>query len=305
MLGLAFLIISSIIGAGFATGAELVVFFGNSTLPAWVIALLVGVVLLTMFGIIIFLNEKNFHPPKIFFIPIYFVFFVAMTAGITQIASHFASILALILSVLVVLYGFKKMSKFNYAVMIFVLVILLITTLPHIGQAQGQNPNSRPLILNLLIYAGLNCCLLFPLFKRARKEFTLKQLLASATTAAITISFFILIILSSIDKSGVYPMPILTLSNNFLVVTAILLCMFTSMFISLFNIEQSTKSNAPTLVLVSAFAFGLSLLGFTQIVSILYPVLGFAAFFLVVCCFVLQMMPRRIPLSRVLKLPRP
>ena len=53
------LFLGSVIGAGFATGAEIITFFGELRLPTWIIAIVIG---LTMFAIItleVLLNYPN------------------------------------------------------------------------------------------------------------------------------------------------------------------------------------------------------------------------------------------------------
>jgi len=275
MIALTFLIISSIIGAGFATGAELIAFFGGVGLPPWVIAILVGVFLLINIYLIYILDSRGHKPSAFVFIPIYFVFFIAMTAGIAQIAGILTAGIALAISITIVIFGFDKLMWVNKWIMIFVLVTILVVTIPNISHIPQSEIRIGRAILSAIIYSGLNSCMLFPIFSKARKRFKPNQIKIAILASAIIISFFVLIIMSAIREGNA--MPILALSNNFFVMVTIFLAIFTSQVISLFNINEATKKlklPKTKLIIFSTIAFALSLFGFSQIIAFAYPTVG-------------------------------
>ena len=64
MFAITLLIVSAVVGAGFATGAELMAFFGASALPPIAIAALVGVCLFVVMIALVFLQETTPSRPK-------------------------------------------------------------------------------------------------------------------------------------------------------------------------------------------------------------------------------------------------
>jgi len=287
MLALTFLIISSIIGAGFATGAELISFFGSSGLHPLAIAILVGFFLFVNIFLIYTLDSRGHKPPPLLFAPIYFVFFIAMTAGIAQIAGIIASIVALALSIMIVVFGFDKLLFLNKFIMAFVLVTILIITIPniHTTYITTTEPNISRALLSTIIYSGLNSCMLFPIFSKAQKKYNRKQIKIAIVLSVSIISFYIYLILSSISDGTA--MPILALSNNFFVLSTIFLSIFTSQVIALFNISEATSSKKSNfiekLILFSMITFILSLFGFSQIITYAYPAI---AIFMIIYIFV-------------------
>ena len=293
MLGLAFLFVSSVIGAGFVTGAELVIFFGNSPLPPALIATLVGVTIFVFLSMLIYVDKKNFTPPRVVFVPLYFAFFVIMTAGLMTLAGVWVAILCLAMCVVIVMSGFEKIVGYNKYIIAFVLVVVLFVTL------QNGSPESHPppqgvstprTLYNVVIYAGMNM-MLFPVVRRARKNHSTKKILGAAAISAATLGLLVFVLMNATAGHSNLAMPILGLADNFWVRSAIFLSMFTSQFIGLFNIEagigKKTKGNqrALLLVLICATAFVFSLGGFTQLMSVVYPAIGLFMVVFLSCAF--------------------
>ena len=315
MYALAFLIISAIIGAGFATGAELQSFFGDANLPPAVIAAVVGLFLYLVITVVIELGYRDFMPNNYIFVPIYFIFFVALTAGMGQIAGRASAAVALVLCVFIIMFGFGKLVRFNKWIMVFVLVTILVVSLPHALDSAatpiGSGGHPWSILGVALIYAGMNSSALFPLIRKTRERFTKGEAHLANLLAVSVIMLFITMILAAIRGTQAV-MPVVALNPSFFVVAAVFLSIFTSMMITLFNIEQSVFKNrkpqeagpvearfvnkpiqdtavkrkvslprALRLLAVCALAFGGSLLGFSRIIDIFYPLIGgFMIFYL-------------------------
>ena len=284
MFALAFLIISSIIGAGFATGAELVVFFANSAIHYSVISIMVAATLFGLIGLIIWLSEKSFMQNRYLFVPIYATFFVVLTAGMRTLVGPYFTILVSITCVIIVMLGFDKLMKLNTPILLFILIVIVVIGIPSIGSHE-INYGNNGLLFTLfwaLIYGGLNCVFVLPVVKKARERLSLTSVLGAAVITSIVIGVLVFIILGSVDRG--YEIPILSLSTSPFIMVSVFLCIFTSMFIALFNIDTSlgTKKKASynsshrliVLILICAMAFVLSFIGFTKVIGIFYPLIG-------------------------------
>jgi len=274
------MIISAVVGAGFATGAELIAFFGASALPPLLIALFVGVLL---FGVMMALIYVRVRFSKKLFAPIFFVFFVAMTAGITELAGPVAAAVAVVISILIVLFGFEKMLTANKILMGFALAVLLFLVVSNLGGTMPRSnlpANVFGAMGSALLYAGMNCCILPAIFKEAKKKYSRKELLVSVLVATVVIMFFVLIILTAIKSNNVAGavMPILALSNSFVVRLAVFICILTSMFATLFNLggasSKTTRRGVLRLVGIGVLGYAASFLGFTKVIGIFYPIVG-------------------------------
>ena len=319
MIALAFLIVSAIIGAGFVTGTELFVFFANAPLsPIWV-ALLVSVCLFLLMGATLLLSESNqgetpnFQPPVVIFAPLYMIFFAVMTAGIAQLLGPIGALVSLGACVLIVMFGFEKLTKLNKYLIWFVLAVLLIIAIPNIHpwEVPTQSVTTPRLILSALYYAGMNC-MLFPIYKKARIRYSPKECIIATIIACIILGALVWLILSSMNPSTNGLFPIQNLNNSFLVKLAIFLSVFTSQFISLFNLDTALRGQripqqpestylkrTSLLALLCAIAFFLGSFGFWQLVTHVYPWVGLFMVLFLACAllrlFVLRYFSSRSP----------
>jgi uncharacterized membrane protein YkvI len=267
------MIISAVVGAGFATGAELIAFFGATSLPPIVIAFFVGIFLFCVMAVMVCLPMKL---SKKIFAPIFFIFFVAMTAGIAELVGPIAAAIAVMISILIVWFGFERMLGANKILMGFALVVLSVLVVANLGGTLpvSQAPvNAFGTIGSALLYAGMNCCLLPAIFVEAKRKCSRKDLLLSVIVATVVITFFVFVILTAIRVNNVAgaAMPILALSNSFIVRLAVFICILTSMFATLFNLQ--TQKKIPLLG-IGALGYFISFLGFTKVIGIFYPIVG-------------------------------
>ena len=282
------MIISAIVGAGFATGAELIAFFGTSALPPIAISVLIGGFLFVVMTAIIYI-PKQFN--KKIFAPAFFIFFVAMTAGITELVGPIASAAAVVTSILIVWFGFDKMLAANKVLMIFALAILAGLVAANLDGTVIKSDDSSGGWLSgalfALAYAGMNCCILPVIFQQAQKTLPRSDLMVCIFTASVAVSFLCLLILTAIQTNGVQTaaMPVLALSNSIIARIAVLICILTSMFATLFNLHTSEQKNALRLLCLGALGYICSFFGFTKIIGVFYPLVGIALIVYIIFLF--------------------
>ncbi len=309
MLEITLLFLGSVIGAGFATGAEIITFFGGLHLPVWCIAVMVG---LTMFAIIaleIHLNYPHTKHPKpiaeftpqkhhfwsgkiqdIVFIVIYMVLFTAMTAGIAQITNVGICIVSLIASVCIVLFGFNSLSRLNFYIVLIIIALITTTALPHLFQTT-TTPTTNYAWSNFpkgifwaLLYAGLNCFMFPELIAAAAQRHQRRTLVWAGAVTALLVTILVGMILTTIQNTNTQtaPIPLLAAAPNAITMIVILLAVLTSQYAALFAIMQRCQKLFPTTknrplfsaVGICLCAFIGSFCGFNQIVNFAYPLIG-------------------------------
>ena len=283
MIALILLIISTVIGAGFATGAELLSFFGKTGLPPILIAAVVGFFLLLIMSALLFLvPRKQNKVIRHAFTAIYFAVFIVMTAGLMHLSGVITTIIALVFCIAIVMFGFDKLLFVNKYLILFVLAILLFASITNLNgdnsvllHAEGAKWAQG--VALCLLYAGMNCCSLERIFTTAPAKYSRKKILVACVIATVIICIFIALILTAIMRQNVITaMPILVLSNNIITKAAVFLSILTSMMICLYNIttpaSRKQRLAAPTAICL--LAFGFSFLGFQSVLAFLYPLIG-------------------------------
>ena len=296
------LFLGSIIGAGFATGAEIVTFFGMLHLSPWLVAALVGCA--TLMIIIWEINlicprTKNemsvpltYHPHRfakiqdMVFIVIYFILFTAMTAGVNQITNVTIGILSLTISAMIVLFGFEKLSHFNFYIVLLIIVLIVTTALPHLAIVKhANNFSDLPVgIFWAFLYAGLNCFILPELITAAAEHYPRRTLLRASTITALLITGLVGLVLTTITNTNTQnaAMPLYAAAPNHLTMVVILLAILTSQYSALFAITTRVQRFFPIqqkrpfgrIVIICGIALLGSFCGFNQIINFAYPLIG-------------------------------
>ena len=310
------LFLGSVIGAGFATGAEIITFFGRLNLPVWCIAIIVS---LTMFGIIaleITLYYPKTNPRELIIVSqkknlfnqasdfcsilIYFILFTAMTAGVTAISNSTLTIISLILSIVIVFFGFEKLSKLNILLVLIIIILIISTALPWISVSNLVNKNTITWVhipkgvFSAFLYAGLNCFMFPELIKAVGKKHTKKTLISAAILTALILMILVGLILTTIQnaQTTMATIPLLAAAPNIITIIIILLAILTSQYTALFAISHrcqnqqtpNVKKNRPLIKMIGicAIAYAISFCGFNKIINFAYPLIGaFTCFFLI------------------------
>jgi uncharacterized membrane protein YkvI len=284
MTEIVLLITSSIIGAGFATGAELIAFFGDTAMGPAAICVLYFLFTAAMTCVFVFCKISENRFARYLFCGLYCVFFVTMTAGIMSLTGAVTTALALATSSLIVLFGFSKMARINKFIMFFVLAILLQAAFANFSFSHESGAISAFGAWRVLIYAGLNCCMFETILPKSVNQLGTRRTLIAGVIAAALVAVMIYLILSAILYSPARDaeMPILFLSNNFITRAAVFLCVFSSQMICLSAVVDALtqKCDRPfgrpllVCVILSLFAFGFGFQGFRHVIGAAYPIVG-------------------------------
>lgn len=305
------LFLGSIIGAGFATGAEIVTFFGNWQIPVWLTALIVGVGFFFIITLEIFLfypqreqtmakpNQKTSKTLHIGIIMIYLILYTAMTAGITQITNHWICLISLFCSAVFALLDIQKLTRLNTIIVAAIIVLIISTTLPHLASFIGTKAikwnHIIPTIYWAILYAGLNCFMFPELIIANAKQHKRNTLFWAGLITAILVTCLLTMILITIKTTHTEtnPMPLLSAVPTPITTVIILLAILTSQYTALFTIIKRTQKIFPTTknkpllqtACICLIAFIASLCGFTHIVQYGYPLIGAVTCFYLLVAF--------------------
>lgn len=301
------LFLGSIIGAGFATGAEIITFFGNWQIPVGLTATIVGIGIFGMITLEIFLfypraeqtmdksSPKTSKTLHIGIVIIYLILYTAMTAGITQITNHWFCLISLFCSATFALSGIQKMTRLNTIIVATIIVLIISTTLPRLANFIDTKAinwkHTMPTIYWAIMYAGLNCFMFPELIIANAKRHKRNTLLWAGLITAIFVTFLLTIILITIKTTHTEtdPMPLLSAVPTPITTVIILLAILTSQYTALFAIIKRTQKIFPvtknkpcvTTACICLIAFIASFYGFTHIIQHGYPLIGaFTCFYL-------------------------
>ena len=300
----AFLIVSSIVGAGFASGRELVSFFGIS-LGLWLVPVVGAFVFATS---LLFLRVgAKLHSAKArsnnreifgkfgvvadcFALLNSFVVLAAMLAGITAISGTtnslpLVAILLGLLAVIVQKFGIKGLVRANSVLVPLLIIILFAVSFVAIDKF-ALNLNFLAIVLpKSVLYVSLNMYLasgaLYNLELNFRQSFV-ASLLSGLLIGGLLLALVLAI--SANPSATSQPMPLLYIVKQFgllpqvLVSITLIACIFGSMLIALYNIVEWLSSLVSDRILAglmaTSCAFVLSMIGFEQIVRWIYPIVA-------------------------------
>ncbi len=309
MIEVTLLFLGSVIGAGFATGAEINTFFGELHLPIWCIAIVVGLMMFLMISLEIYLfypemKPNNSKPNKLLdvvFIMIYLILFTVMTAGIQNTTNIVICLTSLFTSGLIVNLGFEKLSSINIFFVFIIVVLIVVITAPYTSQLQQTQFNftdTPQTIIRAILYAGLNCFMFPELIKASAQKHKKPTLFKASLVTSILIATLVGLILSLIHTTQVKnsAIPLLAAVPNLFTTTTVIFAILTSQYTALFAITQRIKKVLPdkvkpslTTPLICLCGFIGSFFGFNRIINITYPIIGAFICFYLLISFLLKM----------------
>ena len=293
-LKVAFLFIGTSIGAGFSTGREIALFFGDTS--PWCVAL-ASVFIALICGVFLIAGKYDLIPQNIVVkVATFFagtVSLVSMLAGSEKILSDLTGIRLLglamiILGAIVVIMGIEKIKWAN-TILIPLLIVMMVVIYVKIGTPLKGGSMS---ILKPIHYSGLDVLLAGMVLSKEGKKLSGKQI-AVSISAICLFMFGILFVLQNIvlcDKMHT-SMPVLTISTevHMRAVSGVLIssAIFTTLIGALETVwfysadfvskskklhPLSTEKNKPFLVFGLLLIFyPISFLGFEKIVDTCYP----------------------------------
>ena len=197
------------------------------------------------------------------------------------------TIISLTLSIIIVLFGFDKLSRLNTYIVFIIITLIITTALPHLKQQVIEKISYQslpPSILLGFLYAGLNCFMFPELIKAVSQQQKRSALIWSSilTSAIITVLVGLILTTIKVCQTTNTTIPLLSAAPNPITIVIILLAILTSQYTALFTITQKLNNILPTtknrqslmIVGICLFAFITSFLGFTKIINFAYPLIG-------------------------------
>lgn len=308
------LVLASIIGAGFASGKEIQVFFTKYGVISFVC---IGISFFLFYYLIkLYLTYGNKFKPatffdankcifgkhanifNIFFLVCYLIVLAGMFAGVYEIYLNisnpiWAKVLVVITAFLCAIEnsgGIKTMNIINNIFIPLTMLILLVSALLSFNNLVPQNNiitinNTVGAVGSLIVYLGMNLLLTSGVLMQVGKNYSTKTIKNSAILSAFVLVLIILIFNVALYFNNISTeMPMLTLAFNInywwglLVLICIWFCVYsaiTSLTYVIVGYFSSSKQNNFTYNLIVVFiAYITSLFGFSEIVSYLYPIIG-------------------------------
>lgn len=308
VLGVTFLIFGTLVGAGFSSGNEVVVFF--SRFGAWSYLFICLASVLMFFVCFYFLRKgkalsayiQNNKFLNLLVLGITVVFGASMFAGIKNLFGYFGdasyyflTVVLLLVSLLVTAKGIGGIEKAN-AILTPFLTILFFVVVVFAGSVSGAFQMKFSSFAGLLycpLYVALNSSMSVFVLAKAGESLNKKQaFLASLFSAIILFVFLMLcnfVLLKNVD-SFASEMPILYIvrNNKFMFILeyiVILVGCLTTLFSLLFTINNSLRNylkNDVFCIFSSIFLpFAISVVGFSEIISLLYPICSIFGVFVI------------------------
>lgn len=306
------LIVATIIGAGFASGRELVTFFGKFGYAAIPIAAICAILLFLSLALFMAAGDmikpnslEEFNravfgklAPVVDFILLfnYLLILATMFAGTDSLLkiSFFEknppilSVATATLTFIVVYKGFDAMLDVNAVLVpmiLYMALIISVFSLTHPEPSEMTYSNNIGLMIFLIAaYISMNIMLSSGVI--ATMKLPLKDQLNGAATGSVIIGFFIAVLTAAIMRGGVSafnsPMPVMDIASrmNMSFVAGIIIWagIFTTILTSVYTLNSWTqtiiKNKALSLFMILSVGLAISRLGFKTIVDSFYPISG-------------------------------
>ena len=317
----AFVILGSVIGAGFASGRDIVTFFLEYGVFSSFLIIIMG--LLIFYMVYIFIRVGKYLKPKTvgdLTKPIFkkyakimngiavaslFIAVFAMLAGIDALASDlfvdynfpYFSILLSFLTIVIVMGGLKSLLEVNsYIVPVMIVFVLLVPILTFLFIPLNPITYDQPYsflfvgqgVFSVVLYVCLNMFTISIIVTQIGPMITNKLATKTALYSSVFITFCVSLVLSAILNSeeviinSSMPMVLIAYQlGSFLggiYSLIVLLGVFTTLISSSFAIDnwfnQFFKQKGVSISIIVFLGFLVSRLGFSNIVSVFYPIEG-------------------------------
>lgn len=308
------LIVGSIIGAGFASGRELSLFFAEFGYNSLYFLPMVFILFYYCFKFFLSLGRRQKFQNvfdlnstancSIFFnvaiIAIFFIYASAMFSGAVEVLTNnfievpsiVFNILVFVLAFCVLKFGLKGLVKINVVVMPVIIILLIIyaiySTINPITHSEyiPSSQNAHILPLSIVVYVFANILLSYFILTQAGQGLTQKQIQKSSFWASLIICLSIFVCIVCLIENGAVvmdasmPFVVLTLRLGdpfpWIFMALLFLGIVTSLFGCLHTLGESFKSKfgKSTELKICLVVLLISLIGFEKIVNFCYPVIG-------------------------------
>lgn len=304
IFSISMLVIGTVIGAGFASGREIVAFFGVTPSP-WV-AVACAVITFIMCTVFLLVGKKANardvsevnarlagRADAVLNIVMLFnsaISLAAMLAGFDSLFSAFCpikplcSIIFAIISVLVVTKGLDGLIKCNAFLVPALAAVIIFVTISCID-APALSPFTAGNAVRSVTYIGMNMMLAASVLTTVH-GLNKKQIFAASGVTAAAVGALVLLIILALGSSnaGETDMPIITMSTRlgkvvcgfavFAVAAGIFTTMLTAHVTLTDWLDGLIGHKLLSAVCTAAVCLALGFMGFKTVVDVLYPVLG-------------------------------
>lgn len=303
------LIFGTIFGAGFSSGNEIVVFFSRFGILSYFYIFLSSVMIFFVVYFFLINGQKVANKIEdnkllnIFVLGITVVFAASMYAGIEGLLNYLPTSLHFFLTIFVFVFclivtvkglgGLEKANTFLVPILSVIFFMILLFSLQRESLFKATNEFGFLGLLYSPLYVALNTCMsVFVLAKRGQILNKKQTFLSSLFSACVVFFFLILgnVVLQKNPESFVSEMPFLyIIGKNFcfflLEFFVILIGCFTTLISLCFTLKNSFKKivkNDLLSIFASVFLpYIIGFLGFSQIISFLYPICSVFGVFIV------------------------
>lgn len=291
-----FLIFGTVFGAGFSSGNEIVVFFSRFGALSYFYILLAGFLLFWLFYFFLTtkisskLENSKFLNILIFFITL--IFCASMFAGINDLFNYFPTwifllliCLTLVFCVIITKKGVGGLEKANLILMPVTAVLFLIVLFYALSFSSDVSlqTNSWAGFLYSPLYVALNTCMSGFVISQVGKSLSKKQAFwASVISSVLLVAFLLLcnFVLQQNSDSFLSNMPFLSIvKENRVAFVLSYIVILVGCWTTLISLTVTLKSSFDKVVKKDAFSailavltpFFISVIGFAEIVALLYP----------------------------------
>ncbi len=304
-----FLIFGTVVGSGFSSGKEIMVFFSRFGVLSYLYILIAGFFFFLLFYFFLnygkeiskFLDKSKLINWVVAFISL--IFCASMFAGIKSLFEYLpswlyiASLVGLILVCVIITFkGLKGFEKLNLILMPTTSIIFLIVLFYALSISSNFSfeTNSWAGFLYCPLYVALNTSMSGLVIAKVGDGLTKKQTFFASLFSTLLLLVFLMLgnfVLQQNTESFVSEMPFLylTKNNSFMFVLAyivVLVGCFTTLIsqcLTLKSFFENIFKNEVVVSLISVLIpFLISGLGFSQIVSFLYPICSVLGIFILV-----------------------
>ncbi len=292
---ISFVIIGTVIGAGFLSGKEIVQFFYGSDMFLTSVA----VFILFFIGLIFLLSASKYLNSKLYSITRYLILMgnlVILSGMLSAVETLFNqvinwnlnfpiySIITLLFSNIVMFKGTKGLEKVNLFLVPLIILILILCIFQSTKSTIVTTGTIQP--FSIFAYVGMNLFLAIPVLNGLGQRKSKSVLITSAAISSLILAsliFFVLSCLNGADNNTLFAsLPIMNLLNSnkilkifysiilyFGIITTLL-----SAHYPLYNYFEDDNYGVIGRIFISIIAFLLSRVGFYNIVAFIYPVIG-------------------------------
>lgn len=307
-----FLIVGTMIGAGFASGREISVFFARFGVYSLFFLPILFILFYYVFKLLLNIGKDKyfdniyklhaFTKNSVFMnalICLTFIVFTAsmLSAGVDILSSNFISVpnivfyvIILVISFLVLKFGFKGLVKLNMVLVpmliLTILTLCIFATFNPVTDAVfiPENTQVYELPISMLLYAMGNIMLSYYIIIKAGKGLDEKRIRRVSLISSLVICVVIFISIVCLIKNGSAimeaDMPFVALSYrmgevfNIFFIFMVLMAVLTTLFSGLFTSYEALPFKKQKALFTMFLVLALSLVGFKQIVDYIYPFVG-------------------------------